>query len=52
MDMNSLDQARIGDATLELLRGDITTVAVDAIVNAANTKQVTINLALKSRGEG
>ncbi|MDQ2829906.1 MAG: O-acetyl-ADP-ribose deacetylase [Chloroflexota bacterium] len=35
--MNSLDQARIGDATLELLRGDITTVAVDAIVNAANT---------------
>ena len=37
MDMNSVDQARIGDATLELLRGDITTVAVDAIVNAANT---------------
>ena len=31
------DEARIGDVTLELLRGDITTVAVDAIVNAANT---------------
>jgi O-acetyl-ADP-ribose deacetylase (regulator of RNase III) len=37
MDMNSVDQAHIGDVTLELLRGDITTVAVDAIVNAANT---------------
>jgi len=37
MDMNSIDHARLGAATLELLRGDITTVAVDAIVNAANT---------------
>ncbi len=32
-----LDQTRVGAATLELMRGDITTVAVDAIVNAANT---------------
>ncbi len=37
MDINPLDRAHIGAATLELLRGDITTVAVDAIVNAANT---------------
>ncbi len=37
MDMNSLDQAHIGDVTLELLRGDITTELTDAIVNAANT---------------
>lgn len=35
--MSSGDQARVGAATIELLRGDITTVAVDAIVNAANT---------------
>jgi len=37
MDMDSLDRVRIGEATLELARGDITTVDVDAIVNAANT---------------
>ena len=35
--MKTQDQARIGAATIELLRGDITRVSVDAIVNAANT---------------
>ena len=33
--MNATNK-RIGNATLELQRGDITTLAVDAIVNAAN----------------
>ena len=37
MDINPSDQIQVGAATLELLRGDITTVAIDAIVNAANT---------------
>lgn len=37
MNRDSLDQARVGASTLELMRGDITTAAVDAIVNAANT---------------
>ena len=31
--MNDGDRAQVGTATSELLRGDITTVAVDAIVN-------------------
>ena len=31
-------QRRIGNATLELAQGDITSLAVDAIVNAANTE--------------
>lgn len=35
--MNQQDQAQIGQAVVELLRGDITRVATDAIVNAANT---------------
>jgi O-acetyl-ADP-ribose deacetylase (regulator of RNase III) len=30
------DQAQVGDATVELTHGDITTVAVDAVVTAAN----------------
>jgi O-acetyl-ADP-ribose deacetylase (regulator of RNase III) len=35
--MDSTDCVHIDGATIELLRGDITTVEVDAIVNAANT---------------
>lgn len=35
--MNDVNQAQVGAATMELMRGDITTVAVDVIVNAANT---------------
>ena len=35
--MDSTDHVSVGGASIELLRGDITTVAVDAIVNAANT---------------
>lgn len=35
--MDDMDRARVGAATIELLRGDITRVSVDAIVNAANT---------------
>lgn len=35
--MNDPNRAAIGAAAIELMRGDITTVAVDAIVNAANT---------------
>jgi len=37
MEDSSTRHAHSGAATLELMRGDITTVAVDAIVNAANT---------------
>ena len=33
---HDLDHAQVGDATIELLHGDITTVAVDAVVTAAN----------------
>jgi len=36
LDIGDLDHARVGDATVELMRGDITTVAVDAIVTSAN----------------
>ena len=35
--MTDQDHARVGAAELELLRGDITRVSVDAIVNAANS---------------
>src|SRR5579871_2415082 len=35
--MNDKDHAKVGAATLELMRGDITRVATDAIANAANT---------------
>lgn len=35
--MDNQDRAQVGAATIELLRGDITRVSVDAIVNAANT---------------
>jgi O-acetyl-ADP-ribose deacetylase (regulator of RNase III) len=35
--MDSIDCVHAGNTTIELVRGDITTVAVDAIVNAANT---------------
>ncbi|HZS92376.1 MAG TPA: O-acetyl-ADP-ribose deacetylase [Chloroflexota bacterium] len=35
--MIDADSAQVGSTTIELLRGDITAVAVDAIVNAANT---------------
>jgi O-acetyl-ADP-ribose deacetylase (regulator of RNase III) len=35
--MGDVNQAQVGATTIELLRGDITRVAVDAIVNAANT---------------
>ena len=35
--MENSDRAHVGAATIELMRGDITKVAVDAIVNAANT---------------
>ncbi len=35
--MSDANRAQVGEATIELLRGDITTVQVDAIVNAANT---------------
>jgi O-acetyl-ADP-ribose deacetylase (regulator of RNase III) len=35
--MNDRDHAQVGTTTVELLHGDITTVATDAIVNAANT---------------
>src|SRR5881227_801734 len=35
--MENVDRAHVGAATIELMRGDITKVAVDAIVNAANT---------------
>jgi len=35
--MDDADRARVGATTIELLRGDITRVSVDAIVNAANT---------------
>lgn len=34
--IDDLDHAHVGDATIELMRGDITTVAVDAIVTSAN----------------
>ncbi len=34
--MNEASHARIGNATIELMRGDITTVAVDAVVTSAN----------------
>lgn len=34
--MNEASHARIGNATIELLRGDITTIAVDAVVTSAN----------------
>ena len=37
MEDSSTDHAHSGAVTIELMRGDITTVAVDAIVNAANT---------------
>ena len=35
--MSDQDQVHVGAATIELLRGDITHVKTDAIVNAANT---------------
>lgn len=35
--MDSIDHVSVRGSSIELLRGDITTVAVDAIVNAANT---------------
>ena len=35
--MGDPDQAHVGTATIELMRGDITRVNTDAIVNAANT---------------
>src|ERR687885_717437 len=35
--MGDQDQVRVGAATIELVRGDITRVNTDAIVNAANT---------------
>lgn len=35
--MDSTNRAEIGGATIELVRGDITTELTDAIVNAANT---------------
>jgi len=38
MGHNAVTQARLGDATLELVRGDITQERVDAIVNAANSR--------------
>lgn len=34
--VSSSDQLQVGDATLALMRGDITTVAVDAVVTSAN----------------
>jgi len=34
--VHNLDHARVGDTTIELTHGDITTVAVDAIVTSAN----------------
>ncbi len=33
-------EARIGDKTIELVQGDLTELAVDAIVNAANAQLV------------
>src|SRR5919205_2986885 len=35
--MSDQDQVHVGAATIELMRGDITRVNTDAIVNAANT---------------
>ena len=35
--MSDQDQVHVGAATIELMRGDITRVHADAIVNAANT---------------
>src|ERR671934_132704 len=35
--MGDQDQVHVGAATIELMRGDITRVNTDAIVNAANT---------------
>src|SRR5438067_9755690 len=35
--MGDPDQVQVGAATIELMRGDITRVKTDAIVNAANT---------------
>jgi len=34
--IDDLGHAHVGDATIELMHGDITTVAVDAIVTSAN----------------
>ena len=34
------DRRRVGDATIEVVLGDITTIPVDAIVNAANSQLV------------